>query len=45
MKLVANKKNDFFSHICDKKEAPNNHKLTSKNNNPVISNVHIWLYL
>jgi hypothetical protein len=44
MKLILEKKNDFFPHKCVKRDI-NQEKSSYNEVNPVISNVHIWLFL
>jgi hypothetical protein len=45
MKLISEKKNDFFPHKCVKKDINQGKISFNKEQNPVLSNVHIWLYL
>ncbi len=45
MKLISEKKNDFFPHKCVKKDANHFKASLIKEQNPVLSNVHIWLFL
>ena len=45
MKLISEKKNDFFPHKCVKKDINEDKILFNKEQNPFISNVHIWLFL
>ena len=45
MKLISEKKNDFFPHKCVKKDTNQFKASLIKEQNPVLSNVHIWLFL
>ena len=45
MKLISEKKNDFFPHKFVKKDANQFKASLIKEQNPVLSNVHIWLFL